>query len=110
MRKKQKKIHIFYLWVISIKASDYLHFGADSVKGSLKLTKNNIIIKDPLTFKSGSSEFKWNGEVRKGDKGSLDEIDLEVVMTLPLKEYLPAYALILGGPVTAGVVYIAGKR
>ena len=30
-------------------------------------------------------------------------------MTLPLKEYLPAYALILGGPVTAGVVYIAGK-
>ena len=84
-------------------------FGADSVKGSLKLTKNNIIIKDPLTFKSGSSEFKWNGEVRKGDKGSLDEIDLEVVMTLPLKEYLPAYALILGGPVTAGVVYIAGK-
>ena len=30
-------------------------------------------------------------------------------MTLPLQEYLPAYALILGGPVTAGVVYIAGK-
>jgi uncharacterized protein YhdP len=31
------------------------------------------------------------------------------VMTLPLREYLPAYALILGGPLTAGVVYIAGK-
>ena len=30
-------------------------------------------------------------------------------MTLPIKEYLPAYALILGGPVTAGMVYIAGK-
>ena len=30
-------------------------------------------------------------------------------MTLPLREYLPAYALVLGGPITAGVVYIAGK-
>ena len=30
-------------------------------------------------------------------------------MTLPIKEYLPAYALILGGPITAGLVYIAGK-
>ena len=30
-------------------------------------------------------------------------------MTLPLREYLPAYAFLLGGPVTAGVVYIAGK-
>jgi uncharacterized protein YhdP len=84
-------------------------FGADSVKGSLELTDNNIIIKDPLIFKSGSSEFKWTGQIKKSDKGSLNEIDLEVVMTLPLKEYLPAYALILGGPVTAGVVYIAGK-
>ena len=84
-------------------------FGADSVKGSLELIDNNIIIKDPLIFKSGSSEFKWTGQIKKSDKGSLDEIDLEVVMTLPLKEYLPAYALILGGPVTAGVVYIAGK-
>ena len=30
-------------------------------------------------------------------------------MRLPIKEYLPAYALILGGPLTAGLVYIAGK-
>ena len=30
-------------------------------------------------------------------------------MTLPLREYLPAYAFLLGGPLTAGVVYIAGK-
>ena len=30
-------------------------------------------------------------------------------MTLPLRDYLPAYAFLLGGPVTAGVVYIAGK-
>ena len=30
-------------------------------------------------------------------------------MTLPIKDYLPAYALIIGGPITAGLVYIAGK-
>ena len=36
-------------------------------------------------------------------------LNLEVIMTLPLREYLPAYALVLGGPLTAGVVYIAGK-
>ena len=29
-------------------------------------------------------------------------------MTLPL-EMLPAYAFVLGGPLTAGIVYMAGK-
>ena len=84
-------------------------FGADSVDGILKITPNTIMLESPLTFKSGSSEFKWTGEIARDDKGNPDELDLEVLMTLPLREYLPAYAFLLGGPVTAGVVYIAGK-
>ena len=84
-------------------------FAADSVKGTIQISNNKILIDDNLTFKSGSSEFRWTGEISKNNKGNLEDINLEVVMTLPLQEYLPAYALILGGPVTAGVVYIAGK-
>ena len=84
-------------------------FGADSVDGILKVSPNSIMLESPLTFKSGSSEFKWTGEIGRDDKGIPDELDLEVLMTLPLREYLPAYAFLLGGPVTAGVVYIAGK-
>ena len=84
-------------------------FSADSVKGSMRISENKISFDDSLNFKSGSSEFKWTGEISKNKQGNLEDINFEVIMTLPLQEYLPAYALILGGPVTAGVVYIAGK-
>ena len=84
-------------------------FSADSVNGSLSITKNLIQLNRPLVFKSGSSEFKWEGEISRDKKGNPDNLALEVIMTLPLREYLPAYAFLLGGPVTAGVVYIAGK-
>ena len=84
-------------------------FASDSVKGTLRIGESKIVIDDDLSFKSGSSEFKWTGEISKNKRGNLEDINFEVIMTLPLQEYLPAYALILGGPVTAGVVYIAGK-
>ena len=84
-------------------------FSADSVKGDILLAKNSIQLKKPLVFKSGSSEFKWKGVIERDEKGYLDNLALEVSMTLPLREYLPAYAFLLGGPITAGVVYIAGK-
>jgi uncharacterized protein YhdP len=49
------------------------------------------------------------GTIEKNEAGSFGELDFEIIMTLPLREYLPAYALLLGGPITAGIVYIAGK-
>ena len=84
-------------------------FSADSVRGKLNISKNSISISQPLTFRSGSSEFKWRGAIAKEEDGSFGTLDFEVIMTLPLREYLPAYAFLLGGPVTAGIVYIAGK-
>ena len=62
-----------------------------------------------MVFKSGSSEFSWKGNILRDEKAFLKDLNLEVVMTLPLRDYLPAYALLLGGPLTAGIVYIAGK-
>ena len=84
-------------------------FNADSVKGKFKITDKSLQIKEPILLKSGSSQFNWTGEISRDKKGNLDKLNLEVIMTLPLREYLPAYALVLGGPITAGVVYIAGK-
>jgi len=84
-------------------------FSADRVTGTFNINKDSIEIKDPILLKSGSSKFSWTGDLSRNKKGEIDELDLEVIMTLPLREYLPAYALILGGPITAGVVYIAGK-
>jgi len=84
-------------------------FSADTVEGNLYVDSKSLKTISPLLFKSGSSEFKWIGAVTKDKNGKFNILDLEVVMTLPLREYLPAYALILGGPLTAGVVYIAGK-
>jgi len=84
-------------------------FRSDVVKGDIYMDAHGLKIVNPIQFKSGSSEFRWNGSVTKNKSGKYNILDLEVVMTLPLREYLPAYALILGGPLTAGVVYIAGK-
>ena len=84
-------------------------FSADTVEGNFYVDSKSLKTINPILFKSGSSEFKWSGAVIKDKKGKFNILDLEVVMTLPLREYLPAYALILGGPLTAGVVYVAGK-
>ena len=84
-------------------------FNADSVSGVFRITNENLEIKKPIVVKSGSSQFSWTGKISRDKKGNLDNLNLEVIMTLPLREYLPAYALVLGGPITAGVVYIAGK-
>ena len=84
-------------------------FSADSVSGKFKITDKSLQIKEPVLLKSGSSQFIWTGDISKDQKGNLDRLNLEVIMTLPLREYLPAYALVLGGPITAGIVYIAGK-
>ena len=84
-------------------------FSADSVKGKFKIIDKSLQIKEPVQIRSGSSQFNWTGEISRDQNGNLDRLNLEVIMTLPLREYLPAYALVLGGPITAGIVYIAGK-
>ena len=63
----------------------------------------------------GLSDFAKNlarqttGNLRRAPDGNIEDLYCELVMTLPLREYLPAYALLVGGPLTAGMVYIAGK-
>ena len=84
-------------------------FQADRVEGSFKIKKDQIKTMSPIIFSSGSGEFKWTGFIDKTTEGKLENLDFDIVMTLPLREYLPAYALILGGPVTAATVFIAGK-
>ena len=84
-------------------------FSADSVTGKFRISDKSLKIKEPILLKSGSSQFSWTGDILRDKNGNLSLLNLEVIMTLPLREYLPAYALILGGPITAGVVYIAGK-
>lgn len=84
-------------------------FRADTINGEITLKKNVLEISKPLVFKSGSSEFSWTGNLKTNKEGLYNQINAQVVMTLPLREYLPAYALILGGPITAGIVYVAGK-
>lgn len=84
-------------------------FQADRVEGLLNIDSKKIKTIKPIIFHTGSGKFSWRGYVRKNSEGEFNELDFEVVMTLPIKDYLPAYALIIGGPITAGLVYIAGK-
>ena len=84
-------------------------FQADRVEGALIIERDLIKTLSPIVFNSGSGEFKWDGSIQKTNKGELENLDFDIVITLPLREYLPAYALILGGPLTAATVYIAGK-
>lgn len=84
-------------------------FQADRVEGILDIKTNKLETLQPIIFSTGSGKFSWDGYVEISNDGEFQKLDFEVIMTLPIKEYLPAYALILGGPVTAGLVYIAGK-
>ena len=84
-------------------------FQADKVEGALIIERDLIKTLGHIVFNSGSGEFKWDGSIEKTNKGELGNLDFDIVITLPLREYLPAYALILGGPLTAATVYIAGK-
>ena len=84
-------------------------FQADRVEGSLEFKRDQIKTASPIIFQSGSGEFKWGGFIEKTKEGELGNLDFDIVITLPLREYLPAYALILGGPLTAVTVLIAGK-
>ena len=84
-------------------------FQADRVEGTLKIDSSKIQTANPIIFHTGSGKFIWDGYVNKSKNGEFSDLDFEVIMRLPIKEYLPAYALILGGPLTAGLVYIAGK-
>ena len=84
-------------------------FQADRVEGLLNIDSKKIKTIKPIIFHTGSGKFSWSGYVRKNSEGEFNELDFEVIMTLPIKDYLPAYALIIGGPITAGLVYIAGK-
>ena len=84
-------------------------FQADRVEGILDIKTNKLETLQPIIFSTGSGKFSWDGYVEISNDREFQKLDFEVIMTLPIKEYLPAYALILGGPVTAGLVYIAGK-
>ena len=84
-------------------------FQANRVEGDLEIDSEKIQTREPIVFSSGSGEYKWYGQIGRSKEGNLENLNFEIVITLPLREYLPAYALILGGPLTAGMVYIAGK-
>jgi len=84
-------------------------FYLDKAEGQLKVDEYKVAIDKPITFYSGSGKFKWTGFANKSDQGDFTDLDLEVIMTLPLRDYLPVSAFVFGGPLAAGIVYIAGK-
>ena len=75
----------------------------------MKVDEYKVAIDKPIKFYSGSGTFKWTGFANKSDQGDFTDLDLEVIMTLPLRDYLPVSAFVFGGPLAAGIVYIAGK-
>ena len=84
-------------------------YGVDKVTGKLDITSSDIKLLEPIYFKSGASEIKWQGSISKNSKSNLSDLDLTVFTTLPITEFMPAYGLVLGGPAAAGALYIAGK-
>ena len=84
-------------------------YGVDKVTGKLDITSSDIKLLEPIYFKSGASEIKWQGSISKNSQSNLSDLDLTVFTTLPITEFMPAYGLVLGGPAAAGALYIAGK-
>lgn len=78
----------------------------DEIRGSLRFTRGVITFDSPIIIEGPSSNFKIDGTI----DGNKQQLDLSMVVTLPVSSNLPILSVLLGtAPQVAGIIYIADK-
>lgn len=77
----------------------------DKFSGDFELASGQLSIVDQLTIESSSSQFKIAGTTSLVSQ----ELDMDLIATLPIGSNLPWVAAMVGGLPTAAGVYIASK-
>ena len=77
----------------------------DEIAGGVVIADGQLTIKDYLNIESPSSRFRIMGSTSL----SSQELDMNLVATLPVGKNLPWIAALMGGLPTAAIVYGASK-
>lgn len=78
----------------------------DSLNGALRFNRGMITFDEPLQVKGASSHFKVDGQF----DGINDNMDVSLVVTLPVTANLPVFSVLLGAaPQVAGMIYLVDK-
>ncbi|MFK0573664.1 YhdP family protein [Endozoicomonas sp.] len=78
----------------------------DQIRGSLNVNQGVITFDSPMVIEGPSSDFKLDGTIDT----NREELDLSLVVTLPVSSNLPILSVLLGtAPQVAGIIYIADK-
>ncbi len=78
----------------------------DQVKAKLIFNRGVITFDEPMVLEGSSSDLKLDGTIDM----NREQLDLSLVVTLPLTSNLPILSVLLGtAPQVAGIIYIADK-
>lgn len=78
----------------------------DQIRGTLNFNQGVITFDSPMVIEGPSSDFKLDGTIDT----NREELDLSLVVTLPVSSNLPILSVLLGtAPQVAGIIYIADK-
>ena len=93
---------------ITLDFSDLFSSGIsfDQMQASLAFNRGVITFDEPMIIEGPSSNFKLDGTIDL----NREQLDLSLVVTLPLTSNLPILSVLLGtAPQVAGMIYIADK-
>ena len=93
---------------ITLDFSDLFSSGVsfDQMQASLAFNRGLITFDEPMVIEGPSSDFKLDGTIDL----NREQLDLSLVVTLPLTSNLPILSVLLGtAPQVAGMIYIADK-
>ena len=93
---------------ITLDFSDLFSSGIsfDQMQASLAFNRGLITFDEPMIIEGPSSNFKLDGTIDL----NREQLDLSLVVTLPLTSNLPILSVLLGtAPQVAGMIYIADK-
>lgn len=77
----------------------------DSVLGGATLYEGRLETRGPVEIQGPATSFTLNGEVDLARR----ELDQHLAVTVPLSQNLPLAALVAGGPVVGGALFIAHR-
>ena len=77
----------------------------DRVQGRMKFDNGEVSFVSPITVKGPSSDFRLGGRLNVPDQ----QLDMELIVTLPVTQNIAVVSLLLGQPYIAGAAYLFDK-
>ena len=82
----------------------------DKVTGAIRFNQGLVTFDKPVMIEGPNSSFKLDGTANANADTDTEQLDLKLVVTLPVTSNLPILSVLLGSsPQLAGIIFIADK-